>query len=187
MSEVQSESRRRLFFALWPADEVRRQIEETTVGHARHSGGHVVPARNFHVTLVFVGEVTAQQVEGVMAAGGATSAQRFSMAFDQIESWPRSNVLVLNAARTPPEMVTLVDHLLFNLLEKQVKLKREVYRPHVTLVRQLPRLRPLQKIERISWPVHEFALIESTNDAAQGGSRGAEGTRYTVLARWPLS
>ena len=135
----------------------------------------------------FVALALLAAISPVLAAGGATSAQRFSMTFDQIESWPRSNVLVLNAARTPAEMVTLVDHLLFNLLEKQVKLKREVYRPHVTLARQLPRLRPLQKIECISWPVHEFALIESTNDAALGGSRGAEGTRYTVLARWPLS
>lgn len=147
----------------------------------------MVPARNFHITLVFVGEVTAQQVEDVMAAGGATFAQRFSMAFDEIESWSRSHVLVLNAACTPPEMVTLVDHLLFNLLEKQVKLKREVYRPHVTLARRLPRLRPPQKIERISWPVHEFALMESTSDAILGASHSAEGTRYTVLASWPLS
>jgi 2'-5' RNA ligase len=184
MSEVHPDSKRRLFFALWPADELRRQIEEATVGLARHSGGHVVPARNFHVTLVFIGDVLPSQVDAVIAAGGATSAPRFSMAFDQVEAWPRSNVLVLNAPRTSPELVTLVDHLLFNLLEKQVKLKREVYRPHVTLARNLPSLRPLQKIERIGWPVHEFALIESSRVADE--SRSDE-TRYTVLARWPLT
>jgi len=184
MSEVQPDSKRRLFFALWPADELRRQIEEATVGLARHSGGHVVPARNFHVTLVFVGEVTPQQLDAVIAAGGATSSPRFSIDFDQVEAWPRSNLLVLNAPRTPPELVTLVDHLLFNLLEKQVKLKREVYRPHVTLARNLPSLRPLQKIERIGWPVHEFALIGSTHGPAE--SRSDE-IRYAVLARWPLA
>jgi len=184
MSDAQSDSKRRLFFALWPADELRRQIEEATVGPAHHSGGHVVPARNFHVTLAFIGDVLPSQVAGVSAAGAATSAPRFSMAFDQVEAWPRSNVLVLGAPRTPPELVTLVDHLLFNLLEKQIKLKREVYRPHVTLVRNLPSLRPLQKIEGIGWPVQEFALIEST--AVADESRSDE-RRYTVLARWPLT
>jgi 2'-5' RNA ligase len=181
MSETQSDSKRRLFFALWPADELRRQIEEATVGPARHSGGRVVPARNFHVTLAFIGDV---MLESVTAAAAATSAPRFSMAFDQVEGWPRSNVLVLGAPRTPPELVTLVDHLLFNLLEKQIKLKREVFRPHVTLVRNLPSLRPLQKIERIDWPVQEFALIESAPLADE--SRSDE-RRYTVLARWPLT
>jgi len=161
MSEAQSDSKRRLFFALWPADELRRQIEEATVGPARHSGGHVVPARNFHVTLAFIGDVLPPQVDEVITAGAATSAPRFSMAFDQVE-----------------------DRLFFTLLEKQIKLKREVYRPHVTLVRNLPSLRPLQKIEQIGWPVQEFALIESAPAADE--SRSDE-SRYTVLARWPLA
>lgn len=179
MSDIPADARRRLFFAIWPSDELRRHIEEATVGLARHSGGHVVPARNFHVTLAFVGDVPQAQLDAVIAAGGKTSAPHFAMMLDQIEAWPRSNVLVLTAPRTPPALVTLVDHLLFNLLEKQIKLKREVYKPHVTLVRNLPMLRPSQKIAPFEWPVTEFALVESTLDADEA--------RYTVLARWPLT
>ena len=179
MSEEVPGPKQRLFFALWPSDELRRSIEEATVGIARHSGGHVVPARNFHVTLAFLGDISREQLPAVLAAGAATAAPRFSFVLDQVQVWPRSNVLVLDAPRTPPALVTLVDHLLFNLLEKQIKLKREVYRPHVTLARSLSRPRPLQKVGPFEWPVNEFALLAS--------SLGAEEAKYTVLERWPLS
>ncbi|HEY4367208.1 MAG TPA: RNA 2',3'-cyclic phosphodiesterase [Steroidobacteraceae bacterium] len=185
MSEVPPpDPKRRLFFALWPADELRRQIEESTVGLARHSGGRVVPARNFHVTLAFVGEVTQEQMSSVLSAAEATSASRFSLVLDQIEAWSKANVLVLDTPRTPPELALLVDRLHFNLLEKQIKLKREVYRPHLTLARKLPGLRALQKIAPFNWAVHEFALVESSTTGKEAGF--AE-TRYAVLARWSLA
>lgn len=176
----------RLFFALWPPEPLRNQLERATCSLARDSGGRVVPARNFHVTVVFLGEVPQPRVQAVIAAAAATSAPAFTLTLDRIDAWPESNVLVLTCADAPAELVTLAEGLRFNLLRNQIKLKREIFRPHtphttphVTLARNLSQLRPAEKIEALQWPVQEFVLIDSTITHS--------GSEYQVLARWPLA
>lgn len=170
---------RRLFFALVPPDELLAQLERDTRGLARSSGGRVVPARNFHVTLLFVGEVLQSLVPAVIAAGAATASPPFKLLLDRIDAWPGSNVLVLTAAHMPTALVTLVEGLRFNLLSRQIKLKREIYRPHVTLARKLPRLGQVAQLDPVEWPVTQFVLIDSTVTHS--------GSEYQVLGRWPLA
>lgn len=170
---------RRLFFALLPPDDLLGHLERDTRDLARSSGGRVVPARNFHVTLLFVGEVLQSLVPAVIAAGAATASPAFRLALDRIDAWPGSNVLVLTAAHTPAALVALVEGLRFNLLSRQIKLKREIYRPHITLARNLPRLRPMEQLVPVEWPATQFVLIDSTVTHS--------GSEYEVLGRWPLA
>lgn len=182
---------RRLFFALWPQEALRESLERNTRTLVRDSGGRAIPARNFHVTVVFVGEVPQPRVTEVMAAAAATSAPAFTLALDRIEAWSGSNVLVLSGTPVPPELATLVTRLRSSLMSRQIRLQHEVYRPHITLARNLPRASPApsprsspkataESVEwRVEWPVNEFALIESTVTRS--------GSDYQVLARWPLA
>lgn len=178
---------RRLFFALWPPEALRARLERNTHSLVRDSGGRVIPARNFHVTVVFVGEVPQSRLNVVMAAAAATSSPAFTLALDRIEAWPGSKVLVLSGASTPLELTTLVTRLRFNLLSRQIELKPGVYRPHITLARNLPRASPapspqvaaMAGSESVEWPVSEFVLIESTVTRS--------GSDYRVLARRPLA
>lgn len=184
MPEALPESQRRLFFALWPSENLREQIEGSTRAPARESGGRLIPARNFHVTVLFLGEVAQSHLHAVIEAGAATSSPAFTLMLDRIDAWSRSRVLALTGRQTPPELAALAASLRFSLLSQQIKLKHEVskqqvFRPHITLARDLPRSRPPQNIAPIEWPVRQFALIDST--VTRGGSE------YQVLGHWPLS
>lgn len=170
---------RRLFFALWPSDDLREQLRRDTWNVVRDSGGRIIPARNFHVTVAFVGEVLQSDVQTVIAAGAATSSAAFTLTLDRVDTLPGSDILVLTGPNVPAELVALVEGLRFNLLNNQIKLKRKIFRPHVTLARNLPRRRPVQKIEAVEWPVEEFVLIDSTVTRS--------GSEYQVLKRWPLA
>lgn len=174
---------RRLFFALWPSDDLREQLERDTRNVARDSGGRIIPARNFHVTVAFVGEVLHSDVQAVIAAGAATSSAAFTLTLDRVDTLPGSDILVLAGSNVPAELVALVEGLRFNLSNNQIRLKRKIFRPHITphitLARNLPRRRPVQKIEAVEWPVEEFVLIDSTVTRS--------GSEYQVLKRWPLA
>lgn len=178
--------RQRLFFALWPPEALRERLERDTRVLVRGSGGRAIPARNFHVTVLFLGEVPQPRVTAVMAAAAATPSRAFTLTLDRIEAWPGSNVLVLSGAPTPPELTSLVTGLRFSLLSQQIILKPEVYRPHITLARNLPRRNSTTEgaieeagIESVEWQVNELVLMDST--ATRSGSD------YRVLARWPLA
>jgi 2'-5' RNA ligase len=167
----------RLFFALWPSEEVRRRIEHDTRVIARRSGGRIVPARNFHITLVFVGAVPVQRLPDIAAAATTIGIEPFVIQLDRLEAWPESHVQCLTTLATPAPLTELVDRLRLNLLSQQVKLKQQVFRPHLTLVRKLSQQRPPQPIAPIEWPVDEFVLVNS-----EVSSRGSE---YRIVERWP--
>lgn len=172
-------SARRLFFALWPSPALRRKLADENAALLLGSGGKPIPDANLHVTVIFLGEQPAQRLDDILEAAASASVPAFTLSFDRAESWSRSRVLVLSATRTLSELAALVDRLHISLLGRQIQLKREEYRPHVTLARKLPRTWPPRPIEPLQWPVQEFVLAESVP--------GAEGPRYEVLARWPLA
>ena len=52
---------KRLFFALWPDDEVRAKLLDKARLLPINTGHHV-PPENFHITLVFLGNVEDQAI-----------------------------------------------------------------------------------------------------------------------------
>lgn len=169
---------RRLFFALWPSDDVRARIEEVAVPSVRDSGGRPVPPRNFHVTLLFLGEIPAEKFPVMQRAGaGLAGSPAFQLEFDAIESWGRK-VLCLTSSKPPAAVIDLAERLRASLRGELQQLDERPYRPHITLARDLPRGRPIQKIEPLLQKVNEYVLAESVRDAG--------GSHYSVLERWPL-
>ena len=170
---------RRLFFALWPSDEFRAQIEATTFPAVRAGGGRPIPPRNFHVTLLFLGEIPAEKFPAIQQAGaGLAGGPAFQLEFDGIESWGRK-VLCLTSSTPPVAALDLAERLRASLRGQLKQLDERPYSPHITVARDLPRGRPMQKIETLLQKVNDYALVESVRDAS--------GSRYTVLERWPLS
>lgn len=169
---------RRLFFALWPPDDVRARIHDATRGVVADSGGRPISVRNLHITVQFLGQVPAARLEAVKQAGAGVSAAEFDVVLERIESWPRSKVLCLIPSHAPAALDHLAEQLRFNLLARDFKLQEQEFRPHVTLARDLPRRRPAQLIDAIHWHVGELALVDS--------QLTARGSQYSVLDRWPL-
>lgn len=177
MATPQRDSRR-LFFALWPSDEFRAQIEALALPVVRATGGRPIPARNFHVTLLFLGEIPAEQFSAIQQAGaGLSGSPAFQIGFDSIESFGR-RVLCLTPSAPPAAAIDLAERLRASLRSQLKQLDERPYCPHITLARDLPRARPIQKIETLLQQVNDYALVESV--------RAAGGSHYSVLERWPL-
>jgi 2'-5' RNA ligase len=181
---------RRLFFALWPTDAVRAQLDALMQAHA--ALGRPIAARNLHVTAVFLGAVPAERVDFVTAAAKLTRTGKFMLHLERVEFWRRSQLICLIAERTPPQLLALVDGLRGELRQRGFELRdHDTFRPHVTLVRDvgdIPHfaaaeakwdIRGNEECPHVQWPVESFALVES-----KVGQRGSE---YTVLEEWRLA
>jgi len=169
---------RRLFFALWPTDAVRARL--AAEAQSRAELGRVIPASNLHVTVVFLGAVPEQRLAGVLEAGKLTRPVRFLLHLDRVEFWRRSNLICLTAGHTPAQLQAIVDGLHAALGERGFELHaHEIFRPHVTLVRDVSRGLAAAAIAPVQWPIESLALVES-----KVGQRGSE---YTVLEEWKLA
>ncbi|HEY5810111.1 MAG TPA: RNA 2',3'-cyclic phosphodiesterase [Povalibacter sp.] len=175
MSETGRAPSRRLFFALWPTDSLRAQIHQQTLEAVQQAACRPVAVRNLHVTLLFLGSIAHDRIAEVVAAAEAVRGAQFELQFDHLEVWPRAKVLVLTASVTPPQLASLVEGLRISLLQRQVVLQPEEYRPHLTLARNVSRREPAPSLP-VSWRVTDFVLVESTT-----------GPNYQVIARWPLA
>lgn len=169
---------RRLFFALWPSAESCAEIEAATAAVVRERGGRIIPSRNFHVTLLFLGDVLPSRLAAVQLAGAmAADTPPFQLNFDRIEAWGRK-VLCLTASACPAAAIQLAEKLRDGLGDEAPQASEHEFRPHLTLARDLPRARRPEPIKTLSLEAREFVLAES--------QRGADGSHYSVVARWPL-
>jgi 2'-5' RNA ligase len=170
---------RRLFLALWPTDELRAQIEARTLAIRRATGGRLIPPQNYHVTLLFLGEVPDERVAAVQEASARlASSPAFELRFDCIEAWGRKLLCLTSSTPPPDAAIELVARLRADLSSYMQRPDEREFRPHITLVRDLPHGRRAEKIEPLWQKAADFVLVESVRDAA--------GSQYSVLARWPL-
>lgn len=172
-------AKRRIFFALWPDDALRQQIERNAQAAIQDAGGRRIPAGNFHVTLVFIGAVPQERVSAAKVAASETTGRAFTLSLDMLESWTGADVLVYSGERPPAALGELVDRLRISLLRHQFALQRQTFKPHVTLVRNLPRRLSRRPLPALNWRVDDFVLVESR--------QGPTGSIYTVMDRWPLA
>ncbi|HEY8539692.1 MAG TPA: RNA 2',3'-cyclic phosphodiesterase [Steroidobacteraceae bacterium] len=169
---------RRLFFALWPSDDLREQIARAVEPLLAGRRARPIPAANLHMTLAFLGSVLETKLPDVMAAAREVTGAPFVLRLDRAESWRRAQVAWLPVDPMPPALSALVERLRFSLLARELEVDRKDFRAHVTIARNW-RDRPLDaRIGPFEWRVREFALVQSKTDP-----RGSE---YFVLERWPL-
>ena len=169
---------KRLFFALWPDDEVRtRLMEQAQLIHI-NTGRHV-PPENFHITLVFLGNVEEQTIPELTDAAQALSIPGFSLQINQAGWWKKAKVAWLAPAYTPEPLLELVRRLNHQAKLAGLPIDEREYNPHLTIARKLARpLKPCT-FEPIHWDVREFCLLESVTYE--------KGARYRVLQSWALT
>ncbi|CAB5528950.1 2'-5'-RNA ligase [Pseudomonas putida] len=167
---------KRLFFALTVSDAQRRAIAQWRRALALRSG-KPVPAQNFHLTLLFLGDVDVAQVPALCAAVDQLKRPEapIRLVLDRLQVWHRASVLVLEPQQTPPALGQLVYALQQAALPLGVAEQTREYRPHLTLSRDFRAQVP----ESPSAPefflaARSFVLYESRKGA------------YWPLAEWPL-
>jgi RNA 2',3'-cyclic 3'-phosphodiesterase len=166
----------RLFFALWPDDAARRRIAED-ISPTLQAGKAQRPDQ-WHVTVVFLGDIEAHRKPAVLACAGRAQVPAFTLRFDAVEYWRRARVVCLTASVTPAPLAELAARLRAALQESNFPLDTRPLRPHVTLARKVNSAPARAGTQPIAWPVDRFTLVRSVTDPA--------GSRYEPLHWWNL-
>jgi len=172
------ERQHRLFFALWPTDELRSVLAPRI--RALQPGGVGRPQRpdQWHVTLQFLGSVPASRMGAARDAAARVRGGPCEIVFDAVEFWRRPEVLTLVARVVPPPLESLVTQLRAALAAKGFEPESRPFRAHLTLARKV--IHPVLPVafEPLRWPAADFTLVESITDRS--------GSVYTPLTSWSL-
>jgi RNA 2',3'-cyclic 3'-phosphodiesterase len=163
----------RLFFALWPDDAVVHGLEAAANRLPLHGSGRLVPARNLHLTLAFIGDVSDQKLAALRHIGRSVRAPRFTVVCEGFEYWPEPRAVVATVQNAPTALLDLSARLL-----EEIALPQMPLRAHVTLARKVTQAPVLPAMSPIVWHATEFCLIRSQT--------GAAASAYTVVDTWPL-
>ncbi|WP_456380594.1 RNA 2',3'-cyclic phosphodiesterase [Thiolapillus sp.] len=169
---------KRLFFALWPDQEVRSQLAGLQTLLPQVQGNWVHPM-DLHITLQFLGSVPVNQQHCILQAASAVQAVPFALEINHLDFWPKPRIAWAGPEKTPEELLRLVKTLGRNLRECGCKPEKSPYRPHVTLLRKTTPGMALVLPQPVFWPVEHFVLAESCP--------GSEPPWYKIVESWPLS
>ena len=167
---------KRLFFALWPDETTRAQID--SLNQQLDGAGRKLIPQNLHVTLVFLGNVEDDVADAVERLAADIQAAPLELLFDELDYWKRPRVICLTCRRQPDKVYDLVNQLTRMVSSFPIRLEARPFRAHITLARKAQQ-RPDLIFEPIRLKAKEFALVESVYTE--------NGVRYQVLARWPLT
>jgi 2'-5' RNA ligase len=174
-AQAPREKLRRVFFALWPDAATRASLVRATRRVVRRSGGRPIQADDLHITVAFLGGVTAPALE--LARGvPPIEVGAFGLTLDALGFKRRSRILWLACRHISPALTRLEQLLWQRLAQLGFEREARIYRPHVTLARAAQAVD--EEVAPVEWPAADLALVESLPVE--------RGVRYTVLERWPL-
>lgn len=168
--------RARVFFALWPAAPVRTALAQAAERAHAHCGGRITAEQKIHLTLFFVGGIERSRIAELEACAKRVTAAPFDLDLDVLGYWRHNHIVWAGTRQTPAGLAALVSELTRSLESAGCHGDDRPYAPHVTLVRNAKHAPPEPTLDVPRWEARDFVLVESA----------AGGTRYDVIARWPL-
>jgi RNA 2',3'-cyclic 3'-phosphodiesterase len=170
---------RRLFFALWPGDQVRQSIIETFSTVSVPENSRVAQPENLHITLHFVGQVSPEEKGCLHNAANSINHKPFLINLDRLGYFNKAKICWLGCNGLPIELTQLHHDLGASLARCDYKSESREYKPHVTLIRKCMAPVNTTKDFIIPWLVDEFVLVESIS--------GPGGVNYKVIEKYPLA
>jgi RNA 2',3'-cyclic 3'-phosphodiesterase len=168
----------RLFFALWPDDNVRLALASQRLEIARTTGGRPTMPVTLHLTMVYAGNVSPSRVTEIKMLASQIRVPAFDFRIDVAGCFEGARVAWL-ASDTPPEgMHKLQKALQTAMLEAGFDVDRRKFRPHITVARDVTTIFEPHPIAPLIWRIDNFCLVE----AQQSGNS----VRYEMLDRWML-
>lgn len=150
----------RYFFALWPDEAARHALSRWVCASRQQVGGRSVRCANLHITLAFLGPLSAAQRRAVEDCAASVAMPALVVHLDRLGFWRRPGI-VWAGSRTPPAaLAEFAVALQGALRHRGFRLDERPYVPHVTLLRQARR-RPRLELSAIDWPATGFSLVNS--------------------------
>ena len=167
----------RLFLALWPDDETRKQLF-SIAQQFKDENIRFVKKSNLHMTLEFLGEVSDKDRDEFTERLNAIKAEPFQIELTRTGFWKKSQIIYIGTTIIPEQLLTLVKSIRKCVKQQGLKTDNREYKPHVTIVRKVKQILLPKETFHIQWQVNSFALVvsNSTND----------GVEYKVIKKWFL-
>lgn len=168
----------RLFFALWPDDEVREKISQTLKAFAANSG-RVIPRYNWHMTLHFIGNTSFSEKNCLHRQALKLKSKAFDLIIDQSGYFKIPRVFWLGCREKPEALLDLQRNLGKEISRCDYQPEARPYSPHITVTRKLGQAPEPEPVKPVEWRVDRFVLVESVSIP--------NGVRYEVLESYELN
>lgn len=170
---------KRLFFAIELPADIQTQVVNWRAQYFPPEAGRPIAAANLHLTLAFLGDISAEKQRALETLAGRIRQPGFTLNLDDAGQWLRSRVLWLGSRQPPRGLLQLADMLRAQASRSGCYQSPKPFHPHITLLRDASHAVAIPPPGFCwSFPVSEFVLYESQF------IRGR--TRYTPLNRWTL-
>lgn len=168
----------RTFFALKPCAETALAVE-AWCQLSWPLLQRPIPAANYHLTLAFLGDIGAGQLEYLAGCAASLDGGVINLALDTLGYWNKPQILWLGPAICPQELLDLAQRLKLSAGNCGLKVERRAYRPHLSLARRVsPEPAAALTPPRFNCHFNSFALYESR--------QGRAGVHYREVEAWPL-
>jgi 2'-5' RNA ligase len=169
---------RRLFFALWPDDATRAALNRTGKWLHQHWGGRRMRADTLHITLAFLGDLPAAQLDALLQGIHGIPVGTFELSLDQAGHWSHNRIGWLGLSQPAKPLENLVSALRDQLRALDIPFDARPHTPHITLLRKAQGGATVECLP-VNWTVDRFVLVRSNPQA--------DGVHYYVLQTWQLA
>ncbi|MDF2624784.1 MAG: 2-5 ligase, partial [Kosakonia cowanii] len=102
---------KRLFFAIELPAKLQPQLVQWRAQHFAPEAGRPIAAANLHLTLAFLGDISAEKQKALETLAGRIRQPGFTLTLDDAGQWLRSRVVWLGSRQPPRGLLQLADML----------------------------------------------------------------------------
>jgi len=170
----------RLFFALWPDDEVRTQIALILSQiNLDRDQCRLVKNSNLHLTLHFVGNTSIAEMKCLDLRARGFDAEPFEFRLDCSGYFKKPKVFWIGCQTVPQALFDLHRKLAKQISQCAYKPETRPYSPHITVARKIIGAPGSIPLKPVLWQVNRFVLVESVSVPG--------GIRYEVVESYSLN
>ena len=182
----------RTFVAIDIPNDIRRRIQELMdVLKPASSGIRWTRADGFHLTLKFIGEIAAEQVEAVkinLASVPTSSPIRIAIGGAGYFPNERSPRVIWLGIEGGQELAALAAQMEESLYRLGIAKEKRLFSPHLTLgrLRSPHKITAIQELLRRREPL-EFGSFVAQEFSLYESRLSPEGSQYLKIARFPIA
>jgi len=168
----------RLFFALWPNEEIRTQLDKVAQ-QFKNEKFNLTKKSNLHITLEFLGEVSEEDQKEIINKANKLHSESFDLELTRVGWWCKPAILWIGTTKIPKPLTRLVKSIKKCVKQQGLRTDQRKYNPHITIAKKVKQVIVPKETFHILWHVNSFALVVSKSIDT--------GVEYHVLQEWSLT